>query len=415
KLKLLHCAPKLSISGAEFYFQRISEELSKNNDTTIIASNLIDFSSLRTGSTKTAPLSEKGKNGLKILRFPITEGFPHALVEKSLNTFIGDIISKIRIFGLSATDCYKFLINGPYSLPLFASMLKNPADVIHTIAIPYASVLYGLISAKLKKVPSVCTPFFHFENPRYHDPAYGNILQNYDAILSNSRAETRYLIDHAGIPSKKIKQIHMAVDLKKYEKAKESWFLNVYPKQGPDVLFVGHKNFEKGALSILDAIPHVVNEVPSVRFVFIGPSTKAFNMRMKSLKKNFRKNILNIGILPFFSTLKRGAFKAADIYVMPSRSEAFGICFLEAWACKKPVISSSIPAMDDVVRAGVDGLKVPFNCPPSTLGDVIIRLLKDDSLRQELGARGHQKIKEKGLTYEHLSKKIEEIHEELLS
>ena len=51
---------------------------------------------------------------------------------------------------------------------------------------------------------------------------------------------------------------------------------------------------------------------------------------------------------------------AADVFAMPSRTDSFGIVYLEAWLYRLPVIAARTWGMSDVVRNGEDGLLVPF-------------------------------------------------------
>ncbi|MHA1765026.1 MAG: glycosyltransferase family 4 protein [Promethearchaeota archaeon] len=412
-MKILHCSQKLSLSGAELYFLRISEELSKlKNEIKIMTSNALDFVNLRNKTDKQNKNLIEIKDGLKIYRYPIDYSFQSNLVELIIQSELKKLLKNLKFFNINLIDFYKILINGPYSPDLLRGLLKEDADLIHSIAIPYASVLFSSLVGNLKDIPKICTPFFHFENPRYHFQSFFNILKTFDFILTNSRAESNYLITHGKIPESKIRQIFMAVDLKKFENARAEWFSRVHEKKGPMILFSGHKNFEKGALTILDAIPLVAKEIPDVRFVFIGPSTKAFIIKNKKLKNN-KENILNLGVLPYFSTLKRGAFAISDIYVMPSRSEAFGISYLEAWACKKPVIGSNISAIRELIEDNKNGLLVNFN-DPKELSKKIIYLLKNEDIGKSMGLQGYRKIIKNGFTYKNLVKRIESIYKEAI-
>ena len=118
-------------------------------------------------------------------------------------------------------------------------------------------------------------------------------------------------------------------------------------------------------------------------------------------------------MLPYFSTLKRGAFAISDIYVMPSRSEAFGISYLEAWACKKPVIGSNISAIRELIEDNKNGLLVNFN-DPKELSKKIIYLLKNEDIGKSMGLQGYRKIIKNGFTYKNLVKRIESIYKEAI-
>jgi glycosyltransferase involved in cell wall biosynthesis len=204
----------------------------------------------------------------------------------------------------------------------------------------------------------------------------------------------------------------MAIDPKNLLKGKAEKFRVQFNLQEDQkiMLFCGNKNFEKGAITILQSIKHVVKRFPTCVFVFIGPSTTAFNMTKKRLGP-LRKNIINLGVVPYYATIKLNAFAAQDVYVMPSRSDAYGIAFLEAWINKKPVIGANAGATPEIIRHQTDGLLVPFHSPLE-LAKAICQLLENEQEAQRLGMNGYQKIHNQ--TWENLTTTIEHIYEELI-
>jgi glycosyltransferase involved in cell wall biosynthesis len=86
---------------------------------------------------------------------------------------------------------------------------------------------------------------------------------------------------------------------------------------------------------------------------------------------------------------KRDLFDAADIVALPSRTESFGIVFVEAWANRKPVIAADAGAVPELVRDEENGLLVPFGDVPALAG-AITRLLDDQRLARSLAERGYQ-------------------------
>ncbi len=161
------------------------------------------------------------------------------------------------------------------------------------------------------------------------------------------------------------------------------------------MLFCGHKNYEKGALTILNTIPLIINEYPNISFIFIGSPTKAFNYKYAKIKKKYPSlQIVNISpdnLSGFFDPKKIGAFQLTDIFCMPSRSDAYGIVYLEAWACKKPVIGIDNDAIREVIENEKDGLLVKFD-DVEDLKDAIIKLLKNPKKREEMGKKGFFKV-----------------------
>lgn len=85
-------------------------------------------------------------------------------------------------------------------------------------------------------------------------------------------------------------------------------------------------------------------------------------------------------------------YQAADIFVMPSLSESFGLAVIEAMACGLPVVISQVGGMIEYVEDGVNGLIVPLR-DPHALAQAIRRLIRDPSRRQAMGRRNAEKIR----------------------
>ena len=88
---------------------------------------------------------------------------------------------------------------------------------------------------------------------------------------------------------------------------------------------------------------------------------------------------------------KRDLLAAADVFAMPSRTDSFGIVYLEAWLYRKPVIGARTWGVMDVIEDGRDGLLVPFGDVPA-LAAALSGLLADASRRAEMGAYGAEKV-----------------------
>ena len=84
--------------------------------------------------------------------------------------------------------------------------------------------------------------------------------------------------------------------------------------------------------------------------------------------------------LPFF-------YSAADVCVMPSYSESFGLVGLEAQACGCPVVGSGVAGLRSVVRDEVSGYLIDSH-DPAAFAERIGRLLNSPDLAQQMGRRG---------------------------
>ncbi|MFX1389679.1 MAG: glycosyltransferase family 4 protein [Promethearchaeota archaeon] len=417
-----------AISGAEFYFQRIAENLKSkyNCNIDIITSNAIDFKALRDPDGKKITSSDKyynQVNNLIVNRYITTYDFPVEEILKNLRS----IPSLIKL-NLSEAQLSKFIKNGPYLENLLNELLTKPDlnyDLIHTTFFPYFNCVISLIIGKLIKRPVICTPFFHFSNPRYSDHDLIDILKKFDLIIACTNLEKEFLVQECDIPTENITVIPMGVDYDKFRnfpklKPHNSYFKQKFFRRNEKkyklILFSGYKNYEKGAISILKSIPIILNKVKKVYFVFIGPPTIAFNRELSNILKLENVRIINFtpdNLTGYFDKKKIAAFKEADIYLMPSRSDAFGISYLEAWAAGKPVIGARIGATPEVIRENIDGLLVEFD-DPKDIAEKVIFLLKNKKLRKKYGLTGEKRVRE-NYTWDQITKETYDAYENLLN
>ncbi|MFX0012179.1 MAG: glycosyltransferase family 4 protein [Candidatus Hermodarchaeota archaeon] len=414
-----------AISGAEFYIQRLSEILSSiyEYDISIITSNAIDFSALRSPKGKSIEVNNKyydKVNNLKIHRYSVDYSL-------SMEQKLGKLkeIREFETLGINDTTLNYFLSNGPFLHELLEKLIKRQFksyDLIHTTFFPYFNLIISLLLGKFLDIPTVCTPFFHFSNPRYLSFNVGQVLEKFDIIIACTNLEKEFLIKNYKIPENKIRIIPMGVDFNVFAsktKKQNYRFKEHFFKKGERnckmVLFCGYKNYEKGALSILKAIPLIIKQYRKVYFVFIGPPTLAFNKELTKLQKVCDIRIINFtpdNLTGYFDKKKVAAFQETDIYLMPSRSDAFGIAFLEAWASGKPVIGANLGATPDVINENEDGLLVEFD-NPQDIAAKVVKLLKNKRLRRKLGNSGKEKT-ENYLTWDIIVKNTHELYQELI-
>ena len=398
--------------------------LNYNYKISIYTSNAIDFKALRNSNGKT--LSQDNKyyeevNSLKINRFKVN----YKLSEKEILNELKKIPT-LKLLNLNDDVLITFIKNGPYLGELLENLLQKPNltyDLIHTTFFPYFNCIISLIIGNYIHKPTICTPFFHFSNPRYMDLTIIEVLKKFDLIIACTNLEKQFLIQNYNIQPEKIKVIPMGVDIEKfshthknplgYPKFKQKFF-NTKEKKYKLILFCGYKNYEKGAISILKSISNILKKIKKVYFVFIGPSTLAFNRELSKINKLDNVNILNFSpdnLTGYFDKKKIAVFKEADIYLMPSRSDAFGISFLEAWAAGKPVIGARIGATPEVIRDNIDGLLVNFD-NPDDISKAVVQLLKSKKLRKRLGAAGKDKVSY-NYTWDEIVKQTYDIYSEL--
>jgi glycosyltransferase involved in cell wall biosynthesis len=145
----------------------------------------------------------------------------------------------------------------------------------------------------------------------------------------------------------------------------------------------------KGVDSVLRALPAVRNCHPEVRYFIVGDGDD--RPRLERLSEE-----LGLGHCVTFAGEKVGDellkyYEACAVYVMPSRAEGFGVAFLEAMACGKPVIGGAHGGTPEAIDDGVTGYLVRHD-DTKAISDRLNHLLAEEGLRREFGAAGRRKV-----------------------
>jgi len=257
------------------------------------------------------------------------------------------------------------------------------ADVVHNVRIGRAGI--SIASQRLAQewgVPFVLTPVHHARWSRWIHREYRDLYRTADLVIALTPTEGEMLQD-LDVPASR--QIISGTGPVVAEESFPDRFRSEHGVAGPMVLFLGQKYHYKNFDLILEAAPEVWRTCPDAHFMFIGPRTPYSVRRFRSVR---HPNIHELGSVPLQD--KTDALAACDILCVPSGQESFGAVFLEAWMFEKPVIGGPAPALRDVISEGVDGHLV--QAEPHQLAQRIVALLKNPSLRGEMGKRGREKV-----------------------
>jgi glycosyltransferase involved in cell wall biosynthesis len=147
-----------------------------------------------------------------------------------------------------------------------------------------------------------------------------------------------------------------------------------------------------------------------VRLVVVGPDD-GYLGELKALVKALRieDKVLITGSL--YGEDKLEAYVDADIYVLPSKYEIWGMTVLEAYACDKPIVASKVGGLKDLVIYGETGLLFePGN--EGQLANCMLLLLNDPNKAEKIGLRGMRFLKE-NFTIEKAVDKLEVVYREV--
>jgi len=138
---------------------------------------------------------------------------------------------------------------------------------------------------------------------------------------------------------------------------------------------------------LISAIPYVVQSFPEAKFCFIGGGPELESLKKLARKLKIEDKVRFRGHLPKDETIKQLA--SADIFVLHTLHEAFGLVYLEAMALGKPIVTTTEGAGQEVVAKA--GLFVPVR-KPKAFAQAILKLLNDRELRNEKAEAGLSRV-----------------------
>ena len=213
-----------------------------------------------------------------------------------------------------------------------------------------------------------------------------------ERLVAASVAERGYLVRHAGADPERIAVVPCGVDAELFtpgdaDDARRALGLPTEPL----ILYVGRLAPIKGLETLLDAVALLVGRGAAARLVVVGGDA---DERRDGHEAGLRARIAALGIGDRVSFVGpqpqerlRTHYVAADVTVLPSHYESFGMVALEAMACGSPVVASRVGGLTTTVRDGVTGFLVPEGDVPALAGR-LETLLGDPDLRWRLGREG---------------------------
>lgn len=161
--------------------------------------------------------------------------------------------------------------------------------------------------------------------------------------------------------------------------------------EGPVVLYSGRPTLLKGIGVLIDAIPSVLQEVPTAHFAFAGGSEEEF--RSLTQGRNLPMDHIHLLGRLRYDDLPP-VYASADVAVAPSFAENVPFWVMEAMSSGLPVVASRVGGIPEVITDGRDGVLVAPGSPKD-LAEALIPLLRDRERRTELGRAARRSIVER--------------------
>ena len=227
-------------------------------------------------------------------------------------------------------------------------------------------------------------------------------LQYADHIIAVSHYTKSVIIREHGISEDKISVVHNGV----YGKELVSSYRDNSFNRSKIVLFLGRVTFQKGPDYFVEAASKVIPHVPEVIFVMAGSGDMLNRMIERVNELNLQKSFHFPGFLKGEEVEQM--FSIADLYVMPSVSEPFGISALESISYDTPVLISRQSGVSEVLN---HALKFDF-WDVDHLADLIVNGLIHHELRDDMVNMAREEVKR--LRWDVAANKIIEVYSRVI-
>ena len=329
-----------------------------------------------------------------------------------------------EVNGINVTRHKAYTVSGEahYVLApgMVQSFLSKKADIIHTHSYGYFQNHAGWIRERFQSTPWVITPHFHPSWSmwggakrktlrEFYDTVIGKgTMESADLITCVSKHERDMLVSEIGISEDNIKIIYNGINWNDWQILPDK---NIFRKQYPDisdkfVLFAGRLATNKGLSDVISAMD-LVNQ-KSVDLVITGADMGlGKQLEKEALEKGVRMHRLG----HIDDETYRSVLAAAEMLVLPSEYEAFGIVLLEAAAAETAVIGTNVGGIPEAMSPGNNGLIVEYN-DVDNLSKSIATLLDDAKLCKEMGKAG--RVWAKNFSWDSILKELEQEYRSII-
>ncbi|MBM4405310.1 MAG: glycosyltransferase family 1 protein [Chloroflexi bacterium] len=243
-------------------------------------------------------------------------------------------------------------------------------------------------------------------------PAEEMAVAQADAIVAGSPHEIEQLVNLYGARHDRVSLVPCGFDQSLFKPitrraARDSLGLNGHKI----VLFVGRMERIKGADILLRAVAALDSSLDSQLIVIGGSEADPERRRLQRMARGLgiEHRMLFVDAVPQKDLPLY--YSAADVCVVPSFYETFGLVALEALACGTPVIAAKVGGLQHTVSHGKTGYLVPWHCP-EPYAEKLEVLLANDHLRESLGQAAQAAAK--GQSWEAAAKRVLSVYEGLV-
>ncbi len=381
-------------TGSARYFAEIGARLvAEGHQVTVLTSDAYDLEHFWMAGKRRAEPREEMYGGVRIVRLPVRRIPGPPIVYPLLRRAM---VETSRVPGSELLLRHMATVTPqlPDLLPTLRSL--GPIDLLHTtnITLDFA-IMPAQAFAKKQGVPFLVTPLMHLGEPgdtslaRYYSMRHQlAVLRASDRVLTMTEIERAYLASR-GIAHERLRRVGVGVTPAELAGGDAARFRAEHAITGPIVLAIGAMARDKGTMHVVEAMQRLWADGSDATLVLIGAPLEHFSAFYERLPAEAKARIRLLAYAT--DQTKRDALAAAALLTLPSRTDSFGIVFLEGWVYGLPVVGARAGGVPDVIDDEQDGLLVPFG-DVAALATAFRRLLDNPAEARRMGETGRAKV-----------------------
>jgi D-inositol-3-phosphate glycosyltransferase len=352
--------------GMSVYIREIACELGKQG-------HLVDVYT-RVHDPKDGQIYELSQNARLI---HLRAGEDEEIHKLAVYSHLPDFVNNLESFRKRNSLRYDLIFSHYWLSALAGTHLQQGWHVPHI-------TMFHTLGAVKNAIRERTRPVLGQKEPRLRIETERNLIQSCHRIIAPTEKEKRALIKHYGASSQKISVVPCGVNLEHFKiigKAQARRYLGF--DNYKIILFVGRIDPLKGIDNLVKALPYL-RHIPKLRLVIIGGGeySRSEIEQLRELARNLEvgNSVAFLGLikheqLPYF-------YNAADVCVVPSHYESFGLVALESLACGTPVVATDVGNHESVIRQGETGYVIEDNVPCHLAQKIDLLLSRPDTDRR---------------------------------
>lgn len=302
----------------------------------------------------------------------------------------GPLAETLSEMGVPLTRLPRLARVDPFLLVgMMRTMRRVRPDLVHTHL--FKSDLHGRLAARGMRVPVVVSTAHN--NDAWAKRAllgylYGLTSRLADRVIAVSEEVRHYQIQYTFLPPEKIITIDNGVDVRRFE-GQDGRAVRAELGLGdaPVIGVIGRLSPQKDHGNFLQAAARILQAMPTARFLIVGEGPLRAELEAQARSLGLDQAVIFCGLRRDIPAV----LAALDVLVFSSRWEGLPVTLLEGMAAARPVVSTAVGGVGEVVKDGESALLVPPG-DPAALAEACLRVLREPKLADKLATAAYVRV-----------------------